>query len=216
MQGGDYSAPIAPRTHDEIGVLAGTLNHMREGIARREREILRLAYEDGLTRLPNRALLLDRLEQGLRAAQRRSEPLTVMMLDLDRFKEINDTHGHDAGDAVLAAVASRLREAVRETDTLARLGGDEFGVLLQDCTLEMAGGIAENLRQAIREFRFVWQDRVMHVGAPTADMPSVKQRFGPPAMVGRPCQTRCGVTAKRAAIFALWSSVSETTVWATT
>ena len=113
MQGGDYSAPIAAKNHDELGLLAGTLNHMREGIARREREILRLAYEDGLTRLPNRALLLDRLEQGLRTAMRRSEPLTVMVLDLDRFKEINDTLGHMAATSVEAGCVALAGRAAR-------------------------------------------------------------------------------------------------------
>ncbi len=150
MQGGDYSAPIATRTHDEIGVLAGTLNHMREGIARREREILRLAYEDGLTRLPNRALLLDRLEQGLRAAQRRNEPLTVMMLDLDRFKEINDMLGHAAGDVVLKNVAMRLQAALRDSDTVARLGGDEFALVLPQSDAELVRVVARRIALALR------------------------------------------------------------------
>ncbi|MCX8006122.1 MAG: diguanylate cyclase, partial [Burkholderiaceae bacterium] len=109
MRAGDYSAPIRVNREDELGLLAGSLNHLREGIARREREILRLAYDDPLTGLPNRSLLMDRLQQGLRAAARRQEPLAVMVLDLDRFKEINDMLGHVAGDAVLKQVAARLQ-----------------------------------------------------------------------------------------------------------
>jgi diguanylate cyclase (GGDEF)-like protein len=150
MQGGDYSAPIPARTHDELGVLAGTLNHMREGIARREREILRLAYEDGLTRLPNRALLLDRLDQALRTAQRRDEPLTVMMLDLDRFKEINDMLGHAAGDVVLKQVAMRLQAALRDSDTVARLGGDEFALVLPQADTDLVRVIARRIALALR------------------------------------------------------------------
>ena len=88
----------------------------------------------------------------------------LMYLDLDQFKVVNDTCGHQAGDRLLKQVTSIVQTRIRTTDTLARLGGDEFGVLLQDCTLETAQGIAENLRQAIRDFRFVWQDRVMNVG----------------------------------------------------
>jgi len=150
MQSGDYSAPIAARSHDELGLLAGTLNHMREGIARREREILRLAYEDGLTRLPNRALLLDRLDQGLRAAIRRSEPLTVMVLDLDRFKEINDMLGHMAGDVVLKQVAARLQAVLRDSDTVARLGGDEFALVLPMADTDLVRVVARRIALALR------------------------------------------------------------------
>jgi len=150
MQAGDYSAPIAAKSHDELGLLAGTLNHMREGIARREREILRLAYEDGLTRLPNRALLLDRLEQGLRTAIRRSEPLTVMVLDLDRFKEINDMLGHMAGDVVLKQVAMRLQAVLRDSDTVARLGGDEFALVLPMADTELVRVVARRIALALR------------------------------------------------------------------
>jgi len=88
----------------------------------------------------------------------------LLYLDLDQFKVVNDTCGHQAGDRLLKQLTSVVQTRIRTTDTLARLGGDEFGVLLQDCTLETAQRIAENLRQAIRDFRFVWQDRVMNVG----------------------------------------------------
>ena len=82
----------------------------------------------------------------------------LLYLDLDQFKVVNDTCGHQAGDRLLKQLTSVVQTRIRTTDTLARLGGDEFGVLLQDCTLETAQRIAENLRQAIRDFRFVWQD----------------------------------------------------------
>ena len=87
-----------------------------------------------------------------------------MYLDLDQFKVVNDTCGHEAGDRLLKQVTSVVQTRIRTTDMLARLGGDEFGVLLADCTLDTASRIAENLRQAIRDFRFVWGDRVMNVG----------------------------------------------------
>ena len=87
-----------------------------------------------------------------------------MYLDLDQFKVVNDTCGHEAGDRLLKQVTSLVQTRIRTTDTLARLGGDEFGVLLHDCTLETAQRIAEGLRLAIRDYRFVWQDRVLKVG----------------------------------------------------
>lgn len=94
-----------------------------------EEQIRRLAYYDSLTGLPNRTLLLDRLEQMLTTARRDKTRVALLFLDLDRFKVINDTMGHAQGDQLLVQVANRLRQALRSSDTLARIGGDEFVVL---------------------------------------------------------------------------------------
>jgi diguanylate cyclase (GGDEF)-like protein len=85
-----------------------------------------------LTGLPNRVLLADRLHQGMMQTQRRGQRLTVAFLDLDGFKAVNDQHGHEAGDQLLMTVAGRMKQALREGDTLARLGGDEFVAVLLD------------------------------------------------------------------------------------
>ena len=130
MRGGDYSAPIQVPQADEIGMLAASFNGMREEIASREEEILRLAYLDGLTGLPNRVRFNEQLEEAIEAARRRGATLSVMLLNLDRFRLINDTLGHTAGDHVLRQVAMRLRQLAPAAATLARLGGDEFAVLL--------------------------------------------------------------------------------------
>ena len=108
---------------------------LREGAVRREHtrageRLVYLAYHDALTDLPNRVLLLDRLEQAVLAAQRASESVALAVMDLDRFKEVNDTLGHYAGDQILQQVAARLRSIVRTVDTVARLGGDEFALIL--------------------------------------------------------------------------------------
>jgi diguanylate cyclase (GGDEF)-like protein len=97
---------------------------------RAEREIQKLAYYDTLTGLPNRTLFFDRLSQAIAQAKREHRNVGVLFLDLDRFKSINDTLGHQAGDMLLKYVARRLRGCVRESDTVARLGGDEFVVVL--------------------------------------------------------------------------------------
>ena len=102
-----------------------------------EREVLRqrlerIAHYDTLTRLPNRALLADRMTQAMLQTERRGQHLSVAFLDLDGFKVVNDTHGHEAGDFLLVTVAERMREALRDGDTLARLGGDEFVAVLLD------------------------------------------------------------------------------------
>ena len=117
---------------------------LREAAVRRERRraderLTHLAYHDPLTDLPNRALLHDRLHQAVLTSRREKRPLTVLVLDLDGFKEINDGLGHHAGDRVLQQVAGRLRRALREADTVARLGGDEFAMLLP--TADLAGAV---------------------------------------------------------------------------
>jgi diguanylate cyclase (GGDEF)-like protein/PAS domain S-box-containing protein len=95
-------------------------------------QLERIAHYDVLTNLPNRALLSDRLSQAMLQCRRRKQSLAVVFLDLDHFKEINDTHGHDVGDELLIALSVRMKEALREGDTLARIGGDEFVAVLAD------------------------------------------------------------------------------------
>jgi diguanylate cyclase (GGDEF)-like protein len=101
----------------------------------RTRELHHLALHDALTELPNRALILDRIDQMLARSRREHTPVAVLFLDLDNFKDVNDTLGHAAGDQLLAAVAARLTSAIREEDTVGRLGGDEFVVLAEGASL---------------------------------------------------------------------------------
>jgi diguanylate cyclase (GGDEF)-like protein len=130
VQQGDYTRHPEVESRDEIGRLALSFNHMLDGIESREREILRLAYEDGLTGLPNRAMFNEQLDQAVKTAHRNKSELAVLLFDMDRFKAINDTLGHPIGDLALREVGGRVREALRESDIVARLGGDEFAILL--------------------------------------------------------------------------------------
>jgi diguanylate cyclase (GGDEF)-like protein/PAS domain S-box-containing protein len=130
---GDVELVVTPLL-DQRGATAGRVLVFRDVTERKEleRNLRHLAYTDALTGLPNRSLFHDRLKQGLAIASRRDSPLAVFFLDLDRFKVINDSLGHDVGDRVLISVARRLGSCLRDEDTLARLGGDEFAVLLPE------------------------------------------------------------------------------------
>ena len=154
---------VPAKTGDEIGMLTQTFNHMtaawrrrrprwrryqrtlEDKVALRTKELeiataqaYKLAQHDILTGLPNRALLNQRLKQILAQAMREQQQVACLFLDFDHFKRINDTLGHDAGDQLLQAVAQRLTNAVRETDTVARLGGDEFVIVLPGLDPEKA------------------------------------------------------------------------------
>ncbi len=122
------------------------------------------ALHDALTELPNRTLLSDRIRQSILMTQRNHQPFTLMLMDLDRFKDINDTLGHQYGDMVLQQVAKRVREVLRESDTIARLGGDEFAVLLPKTELEQARHIVNKLLRRVEE-PIVIGDQTLHVGA---------------------------------------------------
>ncbi|MCP5157091.1 MAG: EAL domain-containing protein [Ectothiorhodospiraceae bacterium] len=130
-----------------------------------EARIRHLAYHDALTGLPNRALLADRIAQALGQASRHGRGVALAYLDLDRFKSVNDSLGHHAGDALLCEVARRLRECVRETDTVARLGGDEFVVLLVDTDeAEASVRVVREIFDAL-EAPVIVQGQALHVGA---------------------------------------------------
>jgi diguanylate cyclase (GGDEF)-like protein/PAS domain S-box-containing protein len=117
-----------------------------------EEELKVLAFHDALTKLPNRALFLDRVEHALGRQGRHRERLAVMLIDLDDFKMINDTRGHSAGDALLIAVAERLRRVLREQDTATRLGGDEFAVFVEGLTGDdEAAQLAERILSELRQ-----------------------------------------------------------------
>jgi diguanylate cyclase (GGDEF)-like protein/PAS domain S-box-containing protein len=130
-----------------------------------EDRIALLAQTDGLTGLPNRATFNDRLRQAFAAAQRGANPFAVVYLDLDRFKEVNDTRGHMTGDKLLQAVAQRLRRATRGADFVARLGGDEFAILQADVMDPARGGdLAANVIAALSAPYDIEGD-MLHIGA---------------------------------------------------
>ncbi|WP_246264603.1 bifunctional diguanylate cyclase/phosphodiesterase [Aromatoleum toluvorans] len=146
MERGDYDHGPPETRSDELGELAASFNRMRLAIAAREQQIKSMALQDALTGLPNRALFNERLQQALGIARRLAQPVSVLLIDLNRFKEVNDTLGHHVGDRLLCEVADRLRMVLeRASDTPARLGGDEFAVLLPAASATMAEAAARKI-----------------------------------------------------------------------
>lgn len=129
------------------------------------------ASHDMLTGLFNRRIFERRLEDAIRSAMDGDEHHVLCYLDLDQFKVVNDTCGHKAGDELLQQIANLMQASVRETDVLARLGGDEFGVLLEHCRIEKAVDIADKLRQSVRDYRFVWDDKSFEIGVSIGVVP---------------------------------------------
>ncbi len=130
--------------------LNGHLNRQLVELAKKEAQARDFAYHDELTRLPNRRLLRDRLDQALAQAARRHKAVALLLLDLDGFKGINDRLGHACGDQLLQAVALRLQLNVRAADTACRYGGDEFVVMLPEVdSVSMAAAVAVKLRVAM-------------------------------------------------------------------
>lgn len=113
--------------------------------------LLDKATRDALTRLPNRATVLERLSSQLALARRSGEALTVIIADIDHFKRINDTHGHQAGDLALQVVAQRLQDATRDGESIGRYGGEEFLFVLYPCSRAQAAHVAERMRLAVAE-----------------------------------------------------------------
>ena len=166
--GSEYTAELsAAPIRDASGYITHWVVFIRDVSARREQilSLERKAQVDALTDLPNRELLFDRLEQAVLLHRRSQKSVGLMIMDLDRFKEVNDGFGHQYGDLLLKQVAFRLRQLVRASDTIARLGGDEFAIVLPQVASEHAAmEVAQKILRAF-EAPFAVADKTFSVGA---------------------------------------------------
>lgn len=158
----DSAAPI----RDQHGNITGVVLVFHD-VTLARKMVTEMAYQashDALTGLINRREFEHRLDLALEKSAQESKQHTLLYLDLDQFKIVNDTCGHMAGDELLRQLSSILQTKLRKNDTLARLGGDEFGLLLENCLAEPALKIAHLLRETVHEFRFGWEGKVFQVG----------------------------------------------------
>lgn len=171
--------------HDEEHALRGFGKVTRDSTASRrfQKELMRRALHDPLTGLPNRALLLDRLRKALARLERRQESVAVFFIDLDRFKTINDTYGHQAGDLVLVAVAERLRSVLRSQDTVARLSGDEFVVVCEGRNADMTAAIIGRRLAAALTAPVVLPDTCVSISASIGVVVTVHPDHEPEALL---------------------------------
>jgi len=168
-----YVESTASPIRDGSGAVSGGVLVFHDVSEARElnRRLSYHASHDVLTGLVNRREFEHRMERALKSAKAQEASYALCYLDLDQFKIINDTCGHSAGDALLGQVGALLKSKVRWRDTLARLGGDEFGILLESCSLDEAMRTAESLREAVRNFKFTWEERTFRLGASIGVVP---------------------------------------------
>lgn len=159
-------ATTAPMRNDEGEVMGAVMVFQDVSQARKlNRQLSYQASHDVLTGLYNRHKFEEQVELALMNVDVEDRHHALCYIDLDQFKIVNDTCGHVAGDELLRQLSEILKCCIREGDVLARLGGDEFGLLLENCALKQATQVAEKVRQSVKDFRFIWQDKTFEIGA---------------------------------------------------
>lgn len=155
-------APMKAETGDQLGavIVIQDVSHTR----RLTRQLSYQASHDLLTGLYNRRKFEENLEEILMNVREEKKQHALFYLDLDNFKIVNDTCGHVAGDELLKQLPALFNEVLRSGDIIARLGGDEFGIILQNCGLKQAANIADKIRQKIKDYRFIWDDKTFEIG----------------------------------------------------
>ncbi|MEJ2143485.1 MAG: diguanylate cyclase, partial [Gammaproteobacteria bacterium] len=190
----DFATPI----HDADGDIAGAvvvLNDVSE-LRGMERWMEYEASHDSLTGLLNRRQFEARLQEALDSVHTSDIRHALFYMDLDQFKLINDGYGHSAGDQLLKELSALLQINLSEKDSLARLGGDEFGIILENCSLERARSVANNLCRAVRDYRFLWDGKPFEIGVSIGLVPITAQ-WGNIADIMRVADSACYVAKEK-------------------
>lgn len=148
----------------EMNEFVSALNERQSQVKSRQDELEYMALHDSLTDLPNRILLIDRINEAIKRYSRNETPFSLFILDLNKFKEVNDTLGHFAGDELLKAVSTRIANSIRNTDTLARLGGDEFSILANNMDVIAIEELSHKINKAL-EYEFMIQGQSLYIGS---------------------------------------------------
>ena len=172
------------------------------------RQMTYQASHDALTGLVNRREFERRLEEALAVAHTQDAKHVLCYLDLDRFKAVNDSCGHMAGDGMLREVAALIKEAVRDSDTVGRLGGDEFGLLLVGCPLEKARQIADDVVRKVNDYRFVWKDKIFNIGV-SVGLIEISRESGAPDEVLSAADSACYVAKRQGSHVHVYSARDE-------
>jgi diguanylate cyclase (GGDEF)-like protein/PAS domain S-box-containing protein len=188
------ASPVRNEAKEVVG--AALLLHDVAELRGLARQMSYQATHDALTGLVNRREFERRLEEAIDSGHRGDGQHVLCYLDLDRFKLVNDTSGHLAGDSMLREVAKLLRDAVRDSDTVARLGGDEFGMLLIGCPLEKARQIADDVCRSVGDYRFVWKDRIFNIGV-SVGLVEISRESGTLEELMAAADTACYVAKKQ-------------------
>jgi diguanylate cyclase (GGDEF)-like protein/PAS domain S-box-containing protein len=180
------------------GDLIGTVIVVRDVSELRgiTRQMSYQASHDALTGLVNRREFERRLEESLELAHANETRHVLCYLDLDRFKVVNDSCGHMAGDGMLREVAALIKETVRDSDTVGRLGGDEFGLLLVGCPLDKARQIADDVVRKVNDYRFVWKDKIFSIGV-SIGLIEISRESGAPDELMSAADSACYVAKKQ-------------------
>ena len=189
------SAPIRSADRD----ITGTVMLLRDVTEQRgiSRQMSYQATHDALTGLINRGEFERRVTDAIDSGHRGDGHHVLCYLDLDRFKIVNDTSGHLAGDSMLREVAKLLRDAVRDSDSVGRLGGDEFGMLMVGCPLEKARQIADDVCRKVGDYRFIWKDKLFNIGV-SVGLVEISRESGTMEELLSAADAACYVAKKRA------------------
>jgi diguanylate cyclase (GGDEF)-like protein len=163
VAGGDLDVSVHISRNDELGIVSGMFNEMVRRLKENQAKLEQLATTDPLTGLANRKQIMTDLAVNFKRYQRYSTEFSILMIDIDHFKTINDSHGHLAGDAVLVQLAPILRETLRTLDNAGRYGGEEFLIILGKADIHLALQIAERIRRAVEQHVFVCEEVSLHV-----------------------------------------------------
>jgi diguanylate cyclase (GGDEF)-like protein len=182
---GDVDVSLDIRKEDELGIVTGIFNEIVVRLGQNQKELEQQAVTDGLTNLANRKQIMKTLNTTLENYRRYGTEFSLLMIDVDHFKMVNDTYGHLVGDSVLAQMALIFNRVLRTLDIAGRYGGEEFLIIMGKTDVRNAMVAAERIRQAVEQYLFVYQDAELHLTISTGVTGIMKKEDTENSLIGR-------------------------------